>query len=142
LRLSIREVVGKIMDFPGVWMDRYESKNEAQAEAAKMIIGLSRAENSAIVAKVVESRGLGDRGAQAQVLETSVAEDEPVDFEGEESEDEDDISRHQKVPQLAHFRPVLARCHSKFSCGPVHASASLTWHNIHFYVYSKRSENK
>ena len=100
LRLSIREVVGKIMDFPGVWMDKYESKNEAQVQAAKMIIGHSRAEDAALVAKIVEKRGLTATGPIGHSLETSVVEDEPADIEGEDSEDEDEISRHQKVARL------------------------------------------
>lgn len=98
LRLSVREVVGKIMDFPGIWMDKFESKHHAQMEAAKLIVGLGRAEGTALVAKTVEARGLSDRDAVTKQIaaETSVG-DGTDEEEGEDSEDEDDLSRQQKV---------------------------------------------
>ena len=96
LRLSIREVVGKMMDFPGVWMDKYESKAEAQVEAAKLIIGLARAEHSALVAKNAEAVFQARRSAgPIGVEDDSVEVDE--DFEDIQSdEDDDELTRQNK----------------------------------------------
>jgi hypothetical protein len=103
LRLSIREVVGKIMDFPGIWMDKYESKQDAQSEAAKMIVGLSRAEVAALVAKNAENiptqkdAHMEEPGAEISLLGYNTAGFGSTAFEGDESEDEDDLTRQQKV---------------------------------------------
>ena len=113
LRLSIREIVGKIMDCPGVWMDRYESKNESQIEAAKMIVGLSRAEGAALVAKTIEARGLAEENADAQQGGAEDGEEIAVteggdDFDGEDSGD-DELSQQQKVFQILFMSFLLLR---------------------------------
>ena len=113
LRLSIREIVGKIMDCPGVWMDRYESKNESQIEAAKIIVGLSRAEGAALVAKTIEARGLAEENADAQQGGAEDGEEIVVteggnDFDGEDSGD-DELSQQQKVFQILFMSFLLLR---------------------------------
>ena len=90
LRMSIREVVGKIMDFPGVWMDRFDSKAEAQTEAAKIIAGLSRAEKAALVAKRAEA------GADTERFARLMSEDQIAHEDENSGNEEDELSQQQR----------------------------------------------
>ena len=128
LRLSVREAVGKILDYPGIWMDKHESKLDAQNEAAKMIIGLARAERAALVAKCVDH----DRDPP-RALEQGMSFDEP-DGDDDESEDEeeDDFTRERKVATLTPYlfsaeqKDMFARlCHLSASTMPGNASVAF-----------------
>jgi len=101
LRLSVREAVGKIMDCPGIWMDRYESKTDAQNEAAKMIIGLARAERAALLAKSVD-----EQRDPPLALTQDISFDQP-EVEDEDSGDErDEFTQARKVVCI----PFCANC--------------------------------